>query len=105
VKRYSLILFDFDASSLNARNLRVIDEIQSTKGIKITSILGATDMFGDAKRNAELALDRAKAVGVLLKADPSIIKGNSAYEGTPNASPEGRFYNRTVIIETKEVGE
>jgi outer membrane protein OmpA-like peptidoglycan-associated protein len=105
VKRYSLILFDFDASSLNARNLRVIDEIQSTKGIKITSILGATDMFGDAKRNAELALERAKAVGVLLKADPSIIKGNSAYEGTPNASPEGRFYNRTVIIEAKEIGE
>ena len=105
VKRYSLILFDFDASSLNARNLRVIEEIQSTKGIKITSILGATDMFGDAKRNAELALERAKAVGVLLKADPSIIIANSAYEGTPNASPEGRFYNRTVIIEAKEIGE
>jgi len=103
MKQYSLILFDFDASSLNARNLRVIDEIQSTKGIKITSILGATDMFGDAKRNAELALERAKAVGELLKADPSIIKGNSAYEGTPNALPEGRFYNRTVIIEAKEI--
>jgi outer membrane protein OmpA-like peptidoglycan-associated protein len=105
VKRYSLILFDFDASSMNARNLRVIEEIQSTKGIKITSILGATDMFGDAKRNAELALERAKAVGVLLKADPSIIIGNSAYEGTSNALPEGRFYNRTVIIEAKEIGE
>lgn len=105
VKRYSLILFDFDASSLNARNLRVIDDIQSTKGIKITSILGATDMFGDAKRNAELALERAKAVGVLLKVDPSVIKGNSAFEGTPNSSPEGRFYNRTVIIEAKEIGE
>jgi len=105
VKRYSLILFDFDASSLNARNLRVVEEIQSTKGIKITSILGATDKFGDTKRNTELALERAKAVGVLLKADPSIIKGNSAYEGTPNTLPEGRFYNRTVIIEAKEVGE
>jgi hypothetical protein len=88
VKRYSLILFDFDASSMNARNLRVIEEIQSTKGIKITSIL-----------------ERAKAVGVLLKADPSIIIGNSAYEGSSNALPEGRFYNRTVIIEAKEIGE
>jgi len=105
VKRYSLILFDFDASSLNARNLRVIEEIQSTKGITITSILGATDRFGDAKRNAELALERAKAVGVSLNADPAIIQGNSAYEGTSNALPEGRFYNRTVIIEAKEVGE
>jgi hypothetical protein len=105
VKRYSLILFDFDASTLNERNLRVIEEIQSTKGIVITSILGATDMYGDTKRNAELAIERAKAVGVLLNADPSIIQGNSAYEGTSNALPEGRFYNRTVIIETKEVGE
>ena len=105
VKRYSLILFDFDASTLNERNLRVIEEIQSTKGIVITSILGATDMYGDTKRNAELAIERAKAVGVLLNADPSIIQGNSAYEGTSNALPEGRFYNRTVIIEAKEVGE
>jgi outer membrane protein OmpA-like peptidoglycan-associated protein len=105
VKRYSLILFDFDASTLNERNMRVIKEIQSTKGIVISSILGATDMFGDAKRNAELSLERAKAVGVLLNADPSIIRGDSAYEGTSNALPEGRFYNRTVIIEAKEIGE
>ncbi len=105
VKRYSLILFDFDASTLNERNLRVIEEIQSTKGIIITSILGATDMYGDTKRNAELAIERAKAVGVLLNADSAIIKGNSAYEGTSNALPEGRFYNRTVIIEAKEIGE
>lgn len=105
VKRYSLILFDFDASTLNERNLRVIEEIQSTKSIAITSILGATDMYGDTKRNAELAIERAKSVGVLLNADPSIIQGNSTYEGTSNALPEGRFYNRTVIIETKEIGE
>jgi len=102
IKRYSLILFDFDAATMNDRNMRVINEINSTKGIKVTSIIGATDKSGDQKRNTELAMERAKAVGVLLNVDPSLIKGNSAYEGTNNALPEGRFYNRTVIIEAKE---
>lgn len=102
IKRYSLILFDFNAATLNDRNMRVIDEIKSKNNLKITSILGATDRYGDQERNAELAMERAQAVGVLLDADPSIIISNSAYEGTSNALPEGRFYNRTVIIEAKE---
>ncbi len=102
IKRYSLILFDFDAATLSDRNMRVIDAIKSTNGIQITSILGATDPFGDQERNAKLALERAGVVGTLLNADPLIIKGNSVYQGTSNALPEGRFYNRTVIIEAKE---
>lgn len=102
IKRYSLILFDFDAATLSDRNMRVIDAIKSTNGIRITSILGATDPYGDQERNAKLALERAGVVGTLLNVDPLIIKGNSSYQGNSNALPEGRFYNRTVIIEAKE---
>ncbi|MFM7543020.1 MAG: hypothetical protein ACKO5I_00110 [Ignavibacteria bacterium] len=102
IKRYSLILFDFDAATLDDRNMRVIDAIKSTNGIQITSILGATDPFGDQERNAKLALERAGVVGTILNVDPLIVKGNSTYQGTSNALPEGRFYNRTVIIEAKE---
>ena len=102
IKRYSLILFDFDAATLSDRNMRVIDAIKSSNRIQITSILGATDPFGDQERNAKLALERAGVVGTMLNADPMIVKGNSIYQGTSNALPEGRFYNRTVIIEVKE---
>ena len=102
IKRYSLILFDFNTSTLNDRNMRVIDAIKARENVEIVSIMGATDRFGDQERNSKLALERAIVVGKLLNANPSIIQSNSAYEGASNEVPEGRFYNRTVIIEAKE---
>jgi outer membrane protein OmpA-like peptidoglycan-associated protein len=102
IKRYSLILFDFDESTLIDRNMRVIDAIKAKNNIEIVSIIGATDRFGDQERNAKLAIERAMSVGKLLNVNPSIIQSNSTYEGTSNEVPEGRFYNRTVIIEAKE---
>ncbi|MGA1307338.1 MAG: OmpA family protein [Candidatus Kapaibacteriota bacterium] len=102
IKRYALILFDFNTSTLNDRNMRVIDAIKARENVEIVSIMGATDRFGDQERNSKLALERAIVVGKLLNANPSIIRSNSAYEGISNQLPEGRFYNRTVIIEAKE---
>ena len=97
-KRYSLILFEFDKAQLQERNLRILDEVKKDMQGKSVSILGATDIHGNPNRNTQLALQRAKAVARELGVDEQSVKGDSAYEEYTNALPEGRFYNRTVIV-------
>ncbi len=104
IDSFSLILFDFDSSTLNARNQRVISfirkRIQPDSRINIT---GTTDRLGDDEYNRLLSLRRANQTAAALGDFSSQIVGFGEDEFTfDNDLPEGRFYSRTVrvLVET-----
>lgn len=105
IDEYSLIIFDFDKSSLNENNQRILNYINT----KINSnskvyIQGYTDRIGEENYNLELSLKRAKMVANLIKNTNDIeIKAFGEKQLLfDNEFPEGRFYCRTVkiIVET-----
>ncbi len=104
VDRFSLILFDFDKSTLSQANQRITDIIKPyIRPLSSVSITGYTDRMGDAIYNAQLSKLRAQASSQALQAKNVQISGvgeeNLLYD---NSLPEGRFYSRTVniVIET-----
>lgn len=103
IDRYSLILFDFAETELNAANIRIAEfvkkRIEPTAHVEIT---GYTDRIGDPDRNQRLSEARAKATAQKLgvQANPKGVgKSSLLYD---NNLPEGRFYSRTVevLVET-----
>lgn len=102
-ERYSLILFDFDAAEIEGINKSTIKFIKSRiKPESEIDIRGFTDRTGDAEHNKNLSDRRANAAKTALSRPDSEAEGigeeTLLYE---NETPEGRFYCRTVIIETK----
>lgn len=100
---YSLILFDFGSFKLRSEHQRTIELVnQRTEHSAEARVLGYTDKLGEADYNRRLSTDRANAVAALLRAKVSETigygKGVLLYD---NALPEGRFYSRSVTIETK----
>ncbi len=99
VDKYSLILFDFDRSDLSSQNKSIAEFVKSALTPQATvSIAGTTDQLGDAGYNRKLSLDRARATAAALGVQTVNLSGEGESEMYPNALPEGRFYNRTVVI-------
>jgi outer membrane protein OmpA-like peptidoglycan-associated protein len=103
IEKFSLILFDFDKSTVESANQRIVDFI--SKRIKKESILeisGFTDRTGNADYNRKLSGRRADATKNALKRADATVQGVG--EDTllyNNDVPEGRFYCRTVQIIVK----
>ncbi|MEP7220939.1 MAG: OmpA family protein, partial [Bacteroidota bacterium] len=99
---YSLILFDFNSAQLRAEHLRTVSVVNArTDSTAHANVYGYTDKLGSDEINQILSAQRAKAVGASIKArvDDVVGRGESQllYD---NTLPEGRFYCRSVTIET-----
>jgi len=100
---YNLILFDFDKSVIDKRNMSILTFVK--KRISPNSrvfIRGFTDQTGDDDHNNRLALMRANAAAQALGLKPNVAKSKSEQHFS-NSTPEGRFYNRTVVIQVETV--
>ena len=99
VDKYSLIVFDFDRSDLSSPNKSIAEFVKSSLTPRSTvSISGTTDHLGDEAYNRKLSFDRAKATATALGLTNAELSGDGESDFFPNALPEGRFYNRTVVI-------
>lgn len=101
IERYQLILFDFNDVTVSGANARLLALIRSR--ISPTTrvrIVGATDVMGSSEYNADLSLRRAREVARQLQiSDPEIVGSGEQDSRFDNSLPEGRAYNRTVIVE------
>lgn len=108
IEKYALILFDYDSADIRERNQtvieRVVRRIKELPDAEVT-IVGHTDIIGTADYNVALSLRRAEAVyrEVVNSGIPSPdriqFKGNGPTDPPfDNSTPEGRSFNRTVII-------
>lgn len=104
IDRFSLILFDFDKSTLGTANQRIANIIKPyIRPMSSLTITGHTDRMGDALYNQQLSKSRAQASAAALQTKNVQINGvgeeNLLFD---NTLPEGRFYSRTVniVIET-----
>ena len=100
VSRYSLILFDFDRSSLGEENRRISDFVKARISAKSrVRILGYTDRMGSDEYNQKLSENRALATQQYIGVRNADVRGlgRSALLFDNNL-PEGRFYSRTVTV-------
>ncbi len=107
-ERFSLVLFDFNSAKLSENNQylmqRVVDRFQEHPNAMIR-IFGYCDDIGSEEYNLKLSTQRAKMSYDILR-QLKIPTGQLSYFGYgevnplySNASPEGRFLNRTVQIQ------
>ncbi|HVZ41849.1 MAG TPA: OmpA family protein [Candidatus Kapabacteria bacterium] len=104
VERYNMIFFDFDTPRISDFNQQVVGLIQSRmRTSSSVSITGLTDRVGDAAHNETLSRERAESAAVQIRSRivPERVRAEGAGERLiyDNDLPEGRLYNRTVIIE------
>ncbi len=100
IREYSLILFDFDKSTLDEQNRRIVSDIKNeiAKATEVT-ITGYTDRVGDVLHNDRLSRERAHSAARGLGKEDARISGlGESVELHDNDVPEGRFYSRTVDI-------
>lgn len=110
--RFSII-YEFDDAQAIKKYERYLTDVLSPRipaGATVM-IYGYTDVIGDESYNQNLSLERANDVKLFLSNAQSaagrtdvkyIVKGlgeNPDLSQFENNSPEGRFYNRTVIID------
>jgi outer membrane protein OmpA-like peptidoglycan-associated protein len=108
LERYKLILFPFDsyaAGPLNDRIMReyVLPRCAPNSEIKVE---GHTDIIGMDEYNRKLSVNRAGTVETTVKKSTGNKYKTLESSGLgeldplyPNNVPEGRFYNRTVLIQ------
>ena len=104
VERYVLLFFDFDKPNISKFNENMISLIQQR--IRTNSkinIQGYTDRTGPEQRNIELSGNRAKTVEEAIQTriipEKTLANGVGPVLIYNNDLPEGRMYNRTVIVE------
>ncbi|MDZ4745197.1 MAG: OmpA family protein [bacterium] len=109
IDKYSLILFDFDKSTLNEENARILEQmvVPSVRANSKVRIVGYTDRIGNDAYNTRLSSDRAETVMTFLKqrAKDATYTASGVGESSAifnNDSPIGRQLSRTVqiIVET-----
>jgi outer membrane protein OmpA-like peptidoglycan-associated protein len=106
VSRLSLIVFDFDQSSISAANKEMMNRVisQSSREGTTAVIVGSTDRLGELSHNMSLSQDRARSVEQHVNAVAPQVKITSVSGIGPsqlsydNSTPEGRFYCRTVTL-------
>lgn len=104
VERFRLIFFDFDKPTVSEFNRSMIDlvrsRIRTTSAIRVT---GLTDRMGSVAHNTELSVRRAEAIDSAIRQRIVPERTSSVGAGPMliynNDLPEGRWYNRTVLIE------
>lgn len=103
IERYSLILFGFDNATITPEHERQLERIRERMRQGATvRILGMTDAMGSDTYNLELSRRRALEVARSLGLGEDAIEARGAYQPRfLNTIPEGRAYNRTVVIEVK----
>lgn len=97
-----ILRFDYDKSSLSDANKDLLRQMVAVlpSGATIT-ILGSADALGAEKRNAELSRDRALSVEKFIRSiagNRFTITSSGAEARFPDASPEGRFLNRSIRV-------
>ena len=104
IERFRLIFFDFDKPTVSDFNRSTIDLIRSR--IRTTSsmrVTGLTDRIGPEEHNQQLSQRRAESIEKVIKErivpEHSTAKGAGPLLIYNNDLPEGRWYNRTVLIE------
>lgn len=107
---YQVIYFDYNSNQVYDKDKSFMQEIIKNITIKPNSkftVLGYTDILGLAEKNQELSQDRAIKVGEIFKSFKDInfsnmtITGKGTTDMYSNDTPEGRFLNRTVIVNIK----
>jgi outer membrane protein OmpA-like peptidoglycan-associated protein len=106
VSRLSLIVFDFDQSSISAVNKDMMNRVisQSSREGTTAVIVGSTDRLGELSHNMSLSQDRARSVEQHVSSVAPQVKITSVTGIGPsqlaydNSTPEGRFYCRTVTL-------
>ncbi|MBI2794141.1 MAG: OmpA family protein [Ignavibacteria bacterium] len=101
IERYILILFRFDDASLTREHRDVLASIRTRiEQGNAVKIFGMTDAMGASDYNMELSRRRAaevaKALGIKNYTIAAVGEEAPQFD---NSLPEGRAYNRTVIIE------
>lgn len=104
LERYALMFFDFNTPNVSGFNNDVMQLVQSrmrtTSSVRIT---GLTDRIGAEDYNKKLSQQRAQTVAESVRT--RIVPEKLSAEGAGelllynNDLPEGRFYNRTVLVE------
>lgn len=109
LSRLSLIVFDFDQSTISKQNQRMISQFvkKSLYPSSTITITGSTDNLGELKHNQSLSESRAFRVRDLVLAEKPDAKITETKGIGPsqllydNHLPEGRYYCRTVRLEVE----
>lgn len=104
IERYSLIFFDFDTPKISDFNNDAIEVIRNRmRTNSAVTITGLTDRIGEEGYNRTLSEKRAAATSrdIQSRIIPEKLRTEGAGETFiyNNDLPEGRMYNRTVIVE------
>lgn len=104
LERYNLMFFDFDTPRISDFNRQVVGLVQNRMRTNSSvGIVGLTDRIGETEYNNSLSLRRATALSEQIRSRivPERVRteGAGEYLIYNNDLPEGRMYNRTVIIE------
>lgn len=105
IDKYSLILFEFDKSTLTPDNQRILEQnvLPSIKANSTVSIIGYTDRIGSDEYNQKLSRERGATVQTFLStrardAKYSVLGVGESTEIFTNDSPIGRQLSRTVQV-------
>ena len=105
IDKYSLILFDFNKSSLTEDNARILEQmvLPSIKANSKVTIVGYTDRIGIDTYNEKLSMERAATVRAFLssRAKDASFSSYGVGEGSQiftNDLPLGRQLSRTVQV-------
>lgn len=108
IESYSLLLFDYNSPKVSDADRALINAIAArvSPGARIR-FTGYTDSIGDARINQDLALRRAEAAAAIFsdavdfEIFVEINPAGGELERYTYGLPEGRSYDRTVIIEVR----
>ena len=108
IESYSLLLFDYDSPTISGADRELLRAIAArVKPESTVRFTGYTDSLGNAERNRQLAFQRAEnAATMFRKFAPKEVRIIINPEGGESerfsfAQPEGRAYDRTVVIEVR----
>lgn len=104
VERFNLIFFDFDTPRISDFNRQVVGLIQRAIALgSSVTVTGQTDRIGEESYNQGLSERRATATAAQIRERivPERMSATGAGEHLiyDNDLPEGRMYNRTVVVE------
>lgn len=115
IHQYNLILFDRNSSELRPDHIRIVDSVIADDGYVLPTsrvrVLGYADSTGTAEINTKLSQSRAQSAAermlvtysdVITEANIDEVRGIGSVDVLKlpdgQATPESRFYSRTVFI-------
>lgn len=103
--KISLLLFDFNKADINPYNFKIMKEFvyPHLRSGSTVVVKGFTDNVGNPEININLSEKRAVAIGTSIRTTVPVqhLQMHGLGELSPifsNSLPEGRFYNRTVVV-------